>query len=111
MIGDAAHVIHPMAGLGLNLGIQDAAILAEVLKLSNDDLGLYANLRKYERQSRSHNVVISTMVDQLQKLFASTHPVVKLMRHSGVRCLNHFSLVKRSMANLAIGKTTQRSYA
>lgn len=111
LIGDAAHVIHPMAGLGLNLGLQDAATLAEVLQLSKDDFGDYANLRKYERQSRSHNTVIETMVDQLQKLFASTHPMVKLMRHSGLRCVNNFSLVKRSMADLAIGGVKQRSYA
>ncbi|MBU6229597.1 MAG: FAD-dependent hydroxylase [Cyanobacteria bacterium REEB459] len=84
LVGDAAHSCHPVGGQGLNMGIRDAAALAEVLIAAHqyqEDLGSMAVLRRYERWRRPENWLILTFTDLLNRSFSNQiWPVVVLRR-------------------------------
>ena len=73
LVGDAAHVVHPLAGQGANLGLLDAAALADVLAegvRSREDPGAERILRRYERWRRSENDLMSGAIDAFDRLLA-----------------------------------------
>jgi 2-octaprenyl-6-methoxyphenol hydroxylase len=84
LIGDAAHSCHPVGGQGLNLGIRDAASLAQMLKAAHDqgdDPGNLKVLRRYERWRKSENLIILAFTDLLDRSFSTTwRPLVVLRR-------------------------------
>ncbi|PZV15630.1 MAG: 2-octaprenyl-6-methoxyphenyl hydroxylase [Leptolyngbya sp.] len=84
LIGDAAHCCHPVGGQGVNLGIRDAAALAQVLKgaaAAGQDLGLLTVLRQYDRWRFLENLMILGFTDVLDRLFSnSLFPLVTLRR-------------------------------
>lgn len=109
LLGDAAHVVHPLAGQGLNLGILDAAVLAKVLLVArqNDlDLGSMPVLRKYERSRKSHNVGVLALMTGIKKFFATDNFMVNSMRAHGMQLLNHMDPVKNFMMRYAMGLGT-----
>src|SRR5581483_1557027 len=105
LAGDAAHVIHPLAGQGMNVGIRDARELVEVIAARGvrQDCGDYALLRRYERARREEILAFELATDGLQKLFASPAVWLAGARDSGLALVNtqpalkNF-LIRRAMA-------------
>lgn len=84
LMGDAAHCCHPVAGQGMNLGIRDAAALAQVLQeahTSGEDIGDIRVLKRYERWRKTENLTILGMTDFLDRMFSNNWlPVVAIRR-------------------------------
>ncbi|MCW9089248.1 MAG: UbiH/UbiF/VisC/COQ6 family ubiquinone biosynthesis hydroxylase, partial [Gammaproteobacteria bacterium] len=86
LVGNAAHAIHPLAGQGLNLGITDAATLAEVLLQARErkqDIGDLAVLRRYERWRKADNLAVMAAMDSFKRLFSNNNGILKLLRNVG----------------------------
>src|SRR5204863_95359 len=83
LVGDAAHVIHPIAGQGLNMGLKDVAALAEVLvdavRLGLDP-GSLAVLERYQRWRRFDTVAMGLATDGLNRLFSNQSDLLRLVR-------------------------------
>ncbi len=105
LVGDAAHVVHPLAGQGLNLGLLDCAALCEVLAGADDAFGDHRLLRRYERWRRSENQLTSAALDALERLFASGDPLLSVLRRAGLGAVNRLPLLKRELALRALGLT------
>ncbi len=105
LLGDAAHVVHPLAGQGLNLGLLDCAALAQVLSEAGaaQNYGDYRPLRRYERWRRSENVVAATALDGLERLFSNSDALTAGMRSAGLSAVARMPFVKRAFARRALG--------
>ena len=100
LAGDAAHNIHPLAGLGLNLGLADAAELAQVLaaRQGNDywrSVGDAVLLRRYERARKAGLLPTWWACDGLQRLFARPDTRVQALRNWGMKGFNQWPALKR----------------
>ena len=100
LVGDAAHTIHPLAGLGLNLGLDDVACLTHVLgqRQRQGRLSGVADprlLRDYERQRKLALAVVNAACDGLQTLYAHPAPLARWLRNSGLSCVNRMDFFKR----------------
>ena len=87
LIGDAAHCCHPVGGQGLNLGIRDAAALAQILQKAyqkGEDIGNLGVLERYENWRKPENLVILGFTDFLNRLFSSTWIPVVILRRFGI---------------------------
>jgi 2-octaprenylphenol hydroxylase len=107
LLGDAAHVVHPLAGQGLNLGLLDCAALAQVLGEAGgaDNFGDYKHLRRYERWRRSENLLAAAALDGLERLFSSTDPLSIGLRSTGLSAVSKMPFLKRRFAQRALGLT------
>jgi 2-octaprenylphenol hydroxylase len=106
IIGDAAHTIHPLAGQGANLGILDAAALAEqIIKLveQDKDFGLAKNLRPFERWRKTEAVKMVAAMEGFKRLFAGDQSVKKLIRDTGLSLANRSSFTKQKIIQHAMG--------
>ncbi len=106
LIGDAAHRIHPLAGLGLNLGMADAGALAEIIQQAaarSLPIGHFSLLRRYQRQRRPENAKALWFVDQLKGLFANQNGAVVTARRQGLALLNQSPQLKRYFIHQAAG--------
>jgi len=106
IIGDAAHTIHPLAGQGANLGILDAAALAEqIIRLveQDKDFGLAKNLRPFERWRKTEAVKMVSAMEGFKRLFAGDQPIKKLIRDTGLSLANHSSITKQKIIQHAMG--------
>ena len=112
LVGDAAHAVHPLAGQGLNLGLLDCAVLAEVLGVEDRDgaglggpvrFGEHKLLRRYERRRKSENVLAATAFDGLERLFSSSNAAVARMRMAGLAAVGRVPFLKRELAARALG--------
>lgn len=106
LVGDSAHVIHPIAGQGLNLGLRDVAALAEVLvdaRRLGLDIGDAQVLARYERWRRLDNWMLSAATDSLNRLFSNAIPTVKLARDLGLATVNRLPPLKRLFMRHAMG--------
>ncbi len=106
LIGDAAHVIHPLAGQGLNLGILDAAALAEVVIAAaeqNQDIGSYKILRKYERWRKGHNTNMLALMEWVKNIFVPQTGLLALARNVGLQLVNEANMLKNFMMRIALG--------
>lgn len=106
LVADAAHVIHPIAGQGLNLGIRDIAALAELIvdaRRLGLDIASPEMLRRYERRRRFDNVALAAVTDGLNRLFSNEVPPVRLMRDVGLAMVNQLPPVKRLLMRHAMG--------
>jgi len=106
LIGDAAHVIHPLAGQGVNLGLQDAAVLAtEVLAAgaAGRPPGELRILRRYQRRRQSHNLLMMATTDLLKRWFGSSMPLLCWLRNRGMDAFDLSPRVKRQLIQVAIG--------
>jgi 2-polyprenylphenol 6-hydroxylase len=104
LVGDAAHVIHVLAGQGLNLGLQDARTLAEVL-LSREpvrDLGDPALLRRYERGRAEPLLAMDAMVHGLYRLFAAPGSAAARLRNAGLNLTDGLAVVKNVLIREAM---------
>jgi len=108
LLGDAAHVVHPLAGQGLNLGLLDCASLAEVLGESSGGPGGFGELkllRRYERWRRSENLLAAAAMDGLERLFSSSSAVVSRLRMAGLDAVGRAPFIKRLLARHALGSS------
>jgi 2-octaprenyl-6-methoxyphenol hydroxylase len=106
LVGDAAHVIHPIAGQGWNLGVRDVAALAELLVDAARlglDLGAAALLERYERWRRVDNLTLTAVTDGLNRLFTMETPPVRLVRDLGLAAVNRAPTAKRFLMRHAMG--------
>ncbi len=106
LIGDAAHVVHPLAGQGVNLGLLDAATLAQLVldaRAEREDAGALRVLRAYERWRKSEVAFMSTAIDAFDRFLAhGTGPVSKLAQR-GLGWVNRSQEIKRMFVNRALG--------
>ncbi len=107
LVGDAAHSCHPVGGQGLNMGIRDAAALAEVLSDAYGrglDLGTVNVLRRYERWRRWENWVILSFTDLLTRSFSNHIWPLVILRRLGIEGLNAIPPLKRLALRLMTGR-------
>jgi len=102
LIGDAAHIVHPLAGQGVNLGFQDARILAETLmnRGVQPDCGDYHLLRRYERARKEDILAMQLVTHGLQRLFSS--PLLSGLRNFGLRLTNGMPQIKGFLVQRAL---------
>lgn len=106
LIGDAAHAIHPLAGQGVNLGVLDAAALAETVlstQATHRDIGALHNLRAYERWRKGQNVTMMLSMDGFKRVFGAQLEPVKWARNVGLSATNRLTPVKRFFMDYAMG--------
>jgi 2-octaprenylphenol hydroxylase len=108
LVGDAAHTIHPLAGQGMNLGLFDAAVLADVLDQAahaHEDPGDLRTLRRYERRQKGRNLKTLLAMDALHRLFARAGPIFAPLRASGMSLVDANASAKRLLMREALGVT------
>lgn len=106
LIGDAAHMIHPLAGQGVNIGLLDAAALAEVLFAAaarKEDLGSLNVLQRYERMRRTDNWVMMSAMDFFYRVFGNANAPLKTLRNIGLGLAERISPVKTFFMRQAMG--------
>ena len=106
LIGDAAHTIHPLAGMGLNLGMQDAACLAQVLMAArekNKDLGGLHILRRYERWRSLENRIMMLVMEGFKYLFEEQTPPLPMVRNAGLDIVDTITPLKHWLMQRAMG--------
>jgi len=105
-IGDALHVIHPLAGQGLNLGLDDAWELAEIVataKVACLDIGSRLVLRKFERARQGAIRTMMMTVEFLRRIFGSQLSLVVWLRNVGVDLVSRSGILKKKMIQAALG--------
>jgi 2-octaprenylphenol hydroxylase len=107
LIGDAAHNIHPLAGQGANLGIMDAACLAEVIAdalYAERQWNALHTLRKYERRRKGDNRLMEATMTGFKHLFGNDNPFITEIRNIGLNVADHAGPLKQMLINQALGE-------
>jgi 2-octaprenylphenol hydroxylase len=106
LVADAAHTLHPLAGQGINLGLQDVAVLAEEIlggrerAISPGDLAL---LRRYQRRRKGENLLMMAAMDGFKRLFEQQALPLRWLRNVGMRGIDQLSPVKQQLIRHAMG--------
>ncbi len=107
LIGDAAHAIHPLAGLGLNLGYKDVAALADcvaVAFLRGDDIGGVAVLEEYQRNRRFDTWATAAAMEAMNTLFSNNTPLLRDVRKTGLKLVDRWPMAKAFLMREASGE-------
>lgn len=106
LMGDAAHVVHPLAGHGMNLGFADVATLLKVLdeREPQRDCGDARVLGRYARARKEDILLMQVATDGLQRLFASDFAPVRMARNLGLNFVDRLPFVKRQLISHALGR-------
>ncbi len=106
LVGDAAHMINPLAGQGVNIGLLDAAALAEVLvdaQKRGKDISELAVLKRYESMRRNENLKMMTLMDVFYQSFSNDILPVKLIRNLGLGLAQRLTPVRNKVMKAAMG--------
>jgi len=107
LMGDAAHVVHPLAGQGMNLGLRDVACLRRVLRDARErgsDLGAAHVLRRYERERRSENTLAARGLDAIERVYGSSSTPLAALRGAALAVAGRFSPLRHVLGDLAAGR-------
>lgn len=108
LIGDAAHVVHPLAGQGVNLGLLDAAVLAQLVldaALEREDPGALRVLRHYDRWRQSEVAFMSTAIRAFDRFLAHGSGPLSILAQRGLGWVNGSQEIKRFFVSRALGMT------
>lgn len=111
LIGDAAHVVHPLAGQGVNLGFGDVDALLRTISfalLTGSDIGNQFVLSKYDHEQKITNGATLTGVDAIHKAFKLTSGPLATMRSVGMVLFNASNTLKQTAAEVAMGVKTRK---
>ena len=106
LVGDAAHVVHPLAGQGVNLGLMDAAALAQLVLAAageREDPGALGVLRAYERWRKSEVALMSTAIDAFDRLLAHGSGPLARVAQRGLSWVNRSQELRRFFIRRALG--------
>jgi len=106
LVGDAAHTIHPLAGQGVNIGLLDAATLAEVVLEAHEkgrDIGSLHTLNKYQRRRKGDNLAMQMTMDAFKRVFGSELAPIRWARRFGLQTVSQNSFLKNIFMHQASG--------
>ncbi|MGZ8164421.1 MAG: FAD-dependent monooxygenase [Methylobacter sp.] len=106
LVGDAAHVINPLAGQGVNIGLLDAATLAEIFieaEKQSINIGDLSVLKRYEKLRRNENLKMMTVMDVFYRVFSNEVLPVKFLRNLGLGLAERILPAKRKVMRSAMG--------
>ena len=102
LVGDAAHTVHPLAGYGLNLGIQDLLVLESVFRDHPDDPGSNTAITTYEKSRHRRVRRVQWGLDMLQRLVTASHPAVTRMTRLGMRAVADIGPLRQLLIRQAL---------
>lgn len=106
LVGDAAHTIHPLAGQGVNLGLQDVEALTEELLRAcrrGDDICADHILQRYQRRRKGANIAMQATMNVFQHLFNADDLLIRWVRNAGMNFTNHSPMLKQQLIARAMG--------
>lgn len=106
LVADAAHTIHPLAGQGINLGLQDVQVLAEELlraRAMGQRIGDVRVLSRYQRRRKPGNLLMMTVMEGFKRLFGNSSLLVKWVRNQGMLQVARHTLLKKQLIKQAMG--------
>jgi 2-octaprenylphenol hydroxylase len=108
LAGDAAHTIHPLAGLGVNLGLMDTACLAQTLidaRAHKKSIGELRTLRRYTRWRKADNTLTIAAMRALKETFSIDSTYLNLIRSFGVNTIDQCTPIKNILMQMAMGQS------
>ncbi|HZW22779.1 UbiH/UbiF family hydroxylase [Noviherbaspirillum sp.] len=108
LVGDAAHVVHPLAGHGMNLGFADVEALIQAVaeREAHRDCGDERVLGRYARARKEDIFLMQLATDGLERLFSTDFEPVRIARNLGLNLVNKLPVIKRALISHAMGKRT-----
>jgi len=106
LIGDAAHSVHPLAGLGVNLGLRDAMVLAQEIvdaKKYGDDWGDMSVLKRYMKLRMPDVLSVMASMEGFHRVFTSTLPGMPMLRGAGIKALGNVGVIKSLLMQNSTG--------